>query len=239
MAKADKAEKKGPYLQARFTFIKKQVLQLLKNSRPYLAPKYWIIYAVAFGLGFYLWGPTHGYLIFKKWKLFQPDQLDRTATIQTLQRELEQLKKEINLQKLREQKKTNEFNPGSFSRPAFGEIIQGFDWINENNTWKLHAGIDIGTASGSNIMASAEGVVKDITGSSGDGLKVVLEHGAGWESVYGNLKEVMVKKGDQVIKGTIIGISGTGSCNSKKPGFHFGIIHNRQPVNPEKIIKGL
>jgi murein DD-endopeptidase MepM/ murein hydrolase activator NlpD len=88
-------------------------------------------------------------------------------------------------------------------------------------------------------MASAEGVVKEISGSSEGGLTVTLEHGAGWESVYGNLEKITVKKGEQVIKGTIIGTSGNRSCDSKKPGFHFGIIHNRQPVNPEKIIKGL
>lgn len=243
MAKPVKNRKKAPHyyagLQGRLTLLKKQASQLFKNSRPYLAPKYWVIYAAAFGLGFYLWGPTHGMISLKKWKPFQPEQSDGITTIQTLQRELEQLKKEIHLQKIQEQAKAIEFSPESFSRPAFGEIIQRFDWISENNTWKLHAGIDIGTAPGSNIMAGAEGVVKEISGSSGTGLAVTLEHGAGWESVYGNLAEIKVKKGEQVIKGTIIGTSGRRSCDSQKPGFHFGIIHNQQPVNPEKIILGL
>lgn len=243
MAKTDKARKRRPNhlvgFQSKLAFIKKQMAQLFKNSRPYLAPKYWIIYVSAFGLGFYLWGPAHGLMNLKKWQPFQPDQSERIATIQTLQREIEQLKKEIHLQKVQEPEKTIEFSPESFSRPAFGEIIQKFDWINENNTWKLHAGIDMETDPGSSITASAEGVVKEISESVGEGLTVTLEHGAGWESVYGNLEEVTVKKGEQVLKGTIIGTSGTHSCNSQKSGFHFGIIHNRQPVNPEKIIKGL
>jgi murein DD-endopeptidase MepM/ murein hydrolase activator NlpD len=226
-------------LQSKLAIIKKQILQVIKNGRPYLAPKYWIIYAAAFGLGFYLWGPANGLAKLKEWRPFQRDQANRIATIQTLQQEIEQLKKEIKLQKIQEREKVIDFTPDSFSRPAFGEIIHGFDWINVKNTWKLHAGIDIETTPGSNIMASAEGVVQEISGSPEEGLTVILEHGSGWESVYGNLQEVTVKKGDQVIKGTIIGTSGTDSCNLKKPGFHFGITHNRQPVDPKKIIKGL
>lgn len=243
MGKAIKNSKKSPKLpiglQSKLTSIKKQILQVIKNGRPYLAPKYWIIYAAAFGLGFYLWGPANGLVKLKVWRPFQTDQADRIATIQTLQREIEQLKNEIKLQKIQGLEKAIDFNPDSFSRPAFGEIIHGYDWINVNNTWKLHNGIDIETAPGSNIMASAEGVVRDISGSSEGSLTVILAHGSGWESIYGNLEEVTVKKGDQILKGTIIGTSGSESCNSKKPGFHFGITHNRQPVDPKKIIKGL
>ena len=92
---------------------------------------------------------------------------------------------------------------------------------------------------GSNVMAGAEGVVKEIISTSEEGLTVVLEHGDGWESVYGNLEEVTVKQGDRIIKGMIIGNSGATSCNSMTPGVHFGINHNQKPVNPGNIIKGL
>ncbi len=235
MVKTDKGKKKGPDFIALF---QRKLMNIKNSSSPYLVPKYWIIYAAAFGLGFYLWGPTHGLVEIKKIKLFQPDKTSRIAMIETLQQEIEQLKKEINIQKLREQEKFAEFSPDNFSRPAFGDIIQGFEWVNINNTWRLHAGIDIRTATGSSIMASAEGTVIEVSEVPGEGLKVTLEHGNGWESIYANLSEVTVKKGDKIIKGTILGLSGIKCCNSEKPGFHFGIFHNRQPVNPEKIIEG-
>lgn len=238
MVKAGKVRKEK-YLQAKLLSFKKQLSILFKSSLPYLKPRYWVIYTVAFGLGFYLWGPTHGIARIRNWRLFQSEQSSRVSTIEILQREIEQLKKEINMQKLKVQETALGFDPVNLSRPAFGEIIQRFEWVNFNNTWRLHTGIDMVTAQGSNIMASAEGVVKEVTETSRDGLTVILEHGDGWESVYGNLGEVNVKKGDQIIKGTIIGISGGRSCHSKKPGFHFEITHNQQPVDPEKIIKGL
>lgn len=243
MGKATNLRKKGPnyfvIFQRKMILLKKQLQIFLKSSRPYLAPRYWIIYMVAFGLGFYLWGPAHGFTRVKNWNPFETEKSGQTITIETLQREIELLKKEINIRKIKEQESIVKFNPDSFSRPAFGEIIQGFEWFNVKNTWRLHTGIDIGTPQGSNIMASAEGVVKEITETPGEGLTVILGHGSDWESIYANLGEVAIKKGDRIIKGTIIGMSRGKSCNSESPGFHFGIKHNGQPVNPEKIIDGL
>lgn len=229
MVKATKGRKEK-FLQSKLLWFKRQLLILFKNSLPYLKPRYWVVYIVSFGLGFYLWGPTHGMDQLRKWRLFQLEQSSRITTIETLQREIEQLKKEINMQKLKVQETVLGFDPVNFSRPAFGEIIQGFEWVNLNNTWRLHTGIDIETAQGSNIMASAEGVVKEVAEVSRGGLTVILEHGDGWESVYGNLDGVAVNKGDQIIKGTIIGTSGARSCNKEKPGFHFEITHNQQQI---------
>ncbi len=226
-------------IQQHFILLKKQLQSLLKSTRPYLATRYWMIYVAAFGLGFYLWGPAHGLTKVKNWEIFRTAQTDQTMTLETLQREIELLKKEISKNKIREEESAVKFSPNRFSRPAIGEIVQGFEWHKAGDTWRLHSGIDIETLQGSSIMASAEGVVQEITSAPGEGLTVILEHGNDWESIYGNLDEVVVKKGDRIIKGMIIGISGTKSCNQTNPGFHFGINHDQKPVNPENIIKGL
>ncbi|MGE5605571.1 MAG: peptidoglycan DD-metalloendopeptidase family protein [Bacteroidota bacterium] len=220
-------------------FFKKQSRILLKSGRPYLKPRYWVIYAAAFSLGFYLWGPAHGLTKVRNWGNFRTGKTSDAPTIETLHREIELLKQMIKTEKLRDDMSISKFNPNSFSRPALGEIIQGFEWIKTNEAWRLHPGIDIGMPLGSSIMASAEGVVKEISSTPEEGIAVILEHGNGWESVYGNLEEVTVKEGDRIIKGMIIGTSGATSCNSKNPGFHFGINHNQKPVNPENIINGL
>lgn len=243
LGKIVNSQKKGSnsitWFQQKIIFLKKYLLIFTKNCRPYLAAKYWIVYGAAFGLGFYLWGPAQGFTKLKNWRPFDNNKPGPTMTIDALQREIELLKKEIRAPKTETQKSTIQFNPESFSLPALGEIIKGFEWINTSNTWRLHNGIDLGLPEGENVMASAEGVVKEVTETLGEGLTVTLEHGNGWESVYANLDKVNLKKGEWVIKGTIIGTCKENCCNSGKPGFHFGINHNLQPVNPEKIIAGL
>ncbi len=217
----------------------KQLRTLLKSGRPYLKPKYWLIYVAAFSLGFYLWGPAHGLSKIRNRGNFRAGEINEPSTIEALQQEIELLKQMIKTEKIREEESVSEFNPDNFSRPALGEIIQGFEWIKTNETWKLHSGIDIGMPLGSNVMASAEGTVKKVASTLEEGLTIVLEHGNGWESVYGNLEEVSVKEGDRIIKGMIIGTTGATSCNSANPGFHFEINHNQKPVNPKNIIKGM
>lgn len=233
-----KSSNKLTLFQRKIISLKKRIGTLMNNCRPYLAAKYWVIYVAAFGLGFYLWGPNQGFTKIKNWRPFENIR-SGLITIDTLQREIELLKKEIRTQKPETQESIIQFNPESFSRPALGEIIQGFEWININNTWKLHSGIDIGMPEGGNIMASAEGTVKEVSEVPGEGLTVILEHGNSWESIYANLNEVNLKKGDRIIKGMIIGTGGGNCCNSERPGFHFGINHNSQPINPDKIIEGL
>jgi murein DD-endopeptidase MepM/ murein hydrolase activator NlpD len=230
-------QKKGFNLRGFFQRLNKHLRLLLKSGRPYLKPKYWLVYAVAFSLGFYLWGPSHGLSKVKNWRNLRDGKTNKTPSIEALQQEIDLLKQMIKTEKIREEESISKFNPDSFSRPAFGEIIQGFEWVKTNGIWKLHSGIDIGAPPGSSVMAGAEGVVKEISSTPEEGIMVVLEHGDGWESVYGNLEEVTVKEGDRIIKGMIIGTSGAISCNSMTPGFHFGIIHNQKPVNPEKLLK--
>ena len=227
------------YWQRGFCFAKKQLRVLVKSGRSYLAPKYWLIYVASFGMGFYLWGPARGINKIKSWGAGQGDKTSQTITIQTLQQEIELLKKMIKTKNNRDEERVSKFDPYSFSRPAVGEIVHGFEWAKNDETWRLHSGIDIGLPLGSNVMAAAGGVVKEITSTTEGGLMIVLDHGDGWESIYGNLEEVAVKKGDRIVKGMIIGTSGAKCCNSVKQGFHFGINHNQKPVNPGEIIPGL
>ena len=243
MGKAGNLRKKSLNLlvgfQRRMIIVKKSLRAFFKNSRPYLAPKYWLIYLTAFGLGFYLWGPARGIAKLQNWELFKEDQTDQIKAIEALQREIDLLKKELEGKRPAAPENLGDFNPDSFGLPALGEIVQGFEWINDRNTWRLHTGIDIGMAPGGNIMAVAPGVVKEVTEAHGAGFKIIIEHGNGWESVYANLGEAAVEEGERVLKGAIIGTSGEKTCHSAKSGFHFGINHNQQPINPGKIIKGL
>ena len=217
--------------------IKHQTQKLLRNLKPYLAWKFWPLYLLSFGLGVYLWGPSHGLQKIYHWKLSEERQIEKNPSVETLRRELGHLKQQLQL----EQSKKVEpvFNPHSFSRPALGQIEQGFEWTGSGKSWRLHPGVDIRLPAGSNIMAAAAGTISKIELIPGGYFTVTVDHGAGWESLYSGLVDLQVQEGQKVIKGVIIGTSSPAGIHTRGPGFHFGLFHDRQPVDPKNIIEGL
>ncbi len=98
-----------------------------------------------------------------------------------------------------------------------------------------HDGIDIKTPLGSNIYATTKGEIVFSGIAGGYGKTIKIKHANGYESRYAHLHEIMVEKGQQVIKGSIIGLVGnTGLAG--EPHLHFGLIKDDKPMNPlEKI----
>ena len=208
------------------------------NLVHYGKPRYWLIYLGAFGLGFYLFGPAHGWQNIQRNSHLRHQGVAESNSIAALQREVAILKK--NLEQLTEQsEKRRQFSPDLFGKPAAGKVSQGYQWILKNKIWRLHPGVEIELPAGSNVMAAADGMVLD-SENTDKGFTITLDHGNGWSTVYSQLKEGLVRKGETVRKGQVIGISGISQCvTPEKPGFHFGIYHEKEPVNPEKIISGL
>ena len=211
--------------------------KIIDNVKPYLVPKYWPVYLLSFGLGLYLLGPSHGWQKIYRWKLRAEQQRDQNFSVETLRHELSRLKQQLQI----EQSKRIEpsFDPHSFSRPALGPVIQGFEWTGFHKSWRLHPGVDISTPPGSNVMAAAAGTILKTEKNVGGNYTVTIDHGNGWESVYSDLVEIQVQDGQKVIKGVIIGTTGPDGIQSKLPGFQFGIYHDQQPVDPKNIIDGL
>ena len=222
--------------QKQWIQFKKMTRKSIDYLRPFLAPRYWLIYLSAFALGFYLWGPAHGLKQISSWQAKQ-FHLTEKPTVQTLQQELERLKKELKLQE--QPQPRSAFNPDNFSRPALGQIIQGFEWVANDKSWRLHAGVDIGIPEGTSVMAAAEGVVTAVTKTGSGNYSVTLSHGNDWESTYSNLSSATVREGEKVIKGLVIGTSGPAGADLSQPAFRFGIYHEKQPVDPCKIVDGL
>ncbi len=240
--------KKNPSRQrmSRFSSLKlSKVRKLLKSYgkkifdgvKPYFVLKYWPVYLISFGLGLYLWGPSHGWRQLHNWKIQMESNNAKDSTVITLQRELNRLKKQLRI----EQSKNKEpvFDPHNFSRPALGQVIQGFGWTNSQKSWRLHPGVDIALPVNSNIIAAAAGTVSKVKKTVDGGFSVTINHGSGWESVYSKLADVQVQEGQVVLKGIIIGTSSLTGIDSRTPGFHFEIYQNREPVDPRNIIDGL
>ena len=225
-------------LQAKLLNTKKSLRCLLEQSKPYLRSRYWLIYLLCFGLGLYLFGPSHGYQKLAGLRIGTNSESNKTS-IEALKQELELLKSDLRKIGDVEKKSKLDFNPGSFRRPGSGKIINRFGWVNSAGAWKLHSGVDIAAEPDSNVFTSAPGNVTEVKLANDGTYSVRINHGNDWESLYTGLAQVNVVERSTVIQGVVIGKSGYAVCGFENPGFHFSIYHDHQPVDPQKVVQGL
>lgn len=102
----------------------------------------------------------------------------------------------------------------------------------------FHTGLDLARGTGSPILATADGVVV-IAGVSdvGYGNHVILAHAGGFLSLYGHLQSMLVKPGDTVHQGQLIGLMGS-TGNSTGSHVHFEVRFNNHPVDPMPFLPG-
>lgn len=100
-----------------------------------------------------------------------------------------------------------------FIRPCEGRITSfyGRRWHPIDKEWKGHHGIDIAKIGVVPIFATASGTVSRVQpdktfGTYGNA--VTIKHAGGWESLYGHLSRYIVKLGQSVKQGQIIGYMG-------------------------------
>ncbi len=97
---------------------------------------------------------------------------------------------------------------------------------------KFHKGIDFTAPRGTAIQATGNGVVSRVQKRRiGYGNNVIIDHGFGYTTMYAHMKEIHVKKGDNVTKGQQIGTIGS-TGTSTAPHLHYEVRINDRPVNP-------
>lgn len=97
---------------------------------------------------------------------------------------------------------------------------------------RMHQGIDLAGQVGINIYATGNGIVKVAEFSRyGYGNEVFIDHGFGYESIYGHLDKIFVEPGDSVKKGELIGTLGN-TGRSTGPHLHYEIRKDNRAVNP-------
>ncbi len=96
-------------------------------------------------------------------------------------------------------------------------------------------GVNIATEAGSKVRAIFSGEVTRVFGISGGNTAVIIRHGS-YLSVYSNLREVVVKKGDKVTTKQVIGTVFTDFDDDNKTILKFQIWHESQKMNPEDWI---
>ena len=91
-------------------------------------------------------------------------------------------------------------------------------------------GVLIKAAGGSEVHAVARGRVVYAAFLRGYGLLVILNHGDGWLSMYGNNESVLHGVGDQVEAGQAIGTATPPT--GVNTGVYFELRHDNKPVDP-------
>lgn len=97
---------------------------------------------------------------------------------------------------------------------------------------RWHFGQDFCCPIGTEVYATGAGTVY-YAGNQNDGfgIKVVIDHGYGYRSIYGHLSKLTVKRGQKVKRGDFIGLSGT-TGTSTGPHLHYQIDLYGSHVNP-------
>lgn len=125
-----------------------------------------------------------------------------------------------------------------FIRPAEGRIsgVFGSQRILNGTPMAPHTGLDIAAPTGTPIHAAADGIVAlshammVLTGNT-----IILNHGYGLETIYMHMSKLLVKAGDHVKQGDVIGEVGmTGRVTG--PHLHFSATWFNTRLDPETLL---
>ncbi|SVC04357.1 uncharacterized protein METZ01_LOCUS257211, partial [marine metagenome] len=100
----------------------------------------------------------------------------------------------------------------------------------------MHYGVDFAGKYSADVIAVAAGVVVYAEEKSGYGKMVEINHGGGYSTRYGHHKELVVKVGDIVRKGEVVGLMGS-SGRSTGPHVHYEVFKNGRIVDPATYIQ--
>jgi murein DD-endopeptidase MepM/ murein hydrolase activator NlpD len=119
---------------------------------------------------------------------------------------------------------------GGWLSSSFGKRVDPFTGKIED-----HPGIDISIQPGSEVFASGAGIVLEantrVITNKGYGMYIVIDHGLGYQTLYGHLSKIFVKKGQQVRRWDLIGLTGD-TGKSTAPHIHYGVSVNGENKNP-------
>jgi len=112
----------------------------------------------------------------------------------------------------------------------FGPRVDPF-----KRTYALHTGLDIRGKRGAAIKATGRGKVTYAGWKGGLGIFVEIDHGNGMKTRFAHMSKVLVKKGQIVDVGTLVGKVGS-TGRSTGPHLHYEVRRNGVAIDPEKYI---
>lgn len=96
---------------------------------------------------------------------------------------------------------------------------------------QFHPGLDLRAAEGTEVLATADGVVTRAGFDALNGNMVVIDHGHGVKTAYCHNSLLLVHAGDRVRQGEVISQSGN-TGRSTAPHLHYQVELSQRPVDP-------
>lgn len=123
--------------------------------------------------------------------------------------------------------------------PVKGEIVLKYSMdstilFKSLGVYKCNPAISIASEAGTNVGVAADGVVTDVHVSEETGTTVSIAIGGGYVTTYGLLDGVVVKKGDKVIAGQLLGTVAEPTAYYVEEGsnVYFKLTKDDEPVDP-------
>jgi murein DD-endopeptidase MepM/ murein hydrolase activator NlpD len=122
--------------------------------------------------------------------------------------------------------------------PCIGRVTSTFGFrihpLYSSN--EFHSGIDIANNRNTPIYATADGSVRLCDWQAGYGRLVIIDHGNNYKTYYGHLHKILVKTGDRISRGQLIGLMGsTGTSTGNH--VHYEVQCGGHSINPVKFLK--
>ncbi len=125
------------------------------------------------------------------------------------------------------------FQRGALLWPAAGDLV-GFFGRQKHQTFDTYVqkkGIEIATSEGTAIWAVSGGDVVYADWLRGYGLVVILDHGNNYFTFYAHASKLLVKEGEAVAKGAVLGETGSSGLTNRTI-LYFELRKGTKPVNP-------
>lgn len=124
-------------------------------------------------------------------------------------------------------------------RPVAAKITSGFGYRTDPKTGvqnQFHNGIDFAVSLNTPVKSPLPGIVDSITSGGDGGNQVIVKHYNGYKTGYAHLNKPLVKKGDRIKRGDVVGLSGN-TGKSTGPHLHFTLTDpSGAKVDPQKVI---
>ncbi len=128
-------------------------------------------------------------------------------------------------------------HPFGFIMPTKGRLSSKYGWRKDPFTRQktYHGGIDIAAQYGTKVYSSNTGTVEFAGWKGGYGKLIIIKHKFGYRTFYGHLSKIVVKKGQKVKKGSLIGkVGSTGRSTGNH--LHFEIRRFNRKYNPLNLV---
>lgn len=102
---------------------------------------------------------------------------------------------------------------------------------------RLHGGIDLRASIGTEVTATADGVVEYAGNNVGSGMGTMIKivHNYGFSTIYAHLSDIDVEVGDYVVQGQPIGRSGN-TGRSEAPHLHYEVRYLGRRLDPASFM---